>query len=216
MENYIFILEILGIIAFAVTGAIEGIRSGMDLLGVIILGIITALGGGLIRDVFLGIRPAYSFQKPVYIYVAISTAVIVFGFSYYRQNVKGKKIAKIFEELLLFFDSMGLSLFTILGINMALSLSKDYTSAFYIFIGVITGVGGGVVRDLLTMKMPYILVRNIYASASIIGATIYLYLIKSFMDPGIAMILAMFVIFTIRTLAAKRGWNLPKVERNVL
>lgn len=209
MEIVIFILEMLGLISFAITGALEGIKSKMDLFGVVILGVVTALGGGLIRDLFLGNLPPYTFRHPIYLYIPIITSLTVFIFVYYTNSEHPKPRGKMFEELLLLFDSIGLALFTILGMNVAYDLQNNYSAAFYIFLGLITGVGGGLIRDVLSRKMPYIFVRNVYASASIIGAIIYVFLRRTSINYNLSMIIAMVIIFVIRILSNRLDWHLP-------
>lgn len=213
MDAFIFRLEILGVIAFAVSGALDGIESRMDLLGVLILGVITSVGGGIIRDLVLGINPPKSFVNPVYIYVAFTASLSTFIWTYYKRNIKKDSINFLFNKWLTTFDAIGLAVFTILGMNVAYSLSYDYRGIVYVFVGVITGVGGGILRDLLSRKMPYIMERNIYASASIIGALVHYFLIKYglFASP-VSMIISIIIIFTVRMVAAKYELNLPKVR----
>ncbi|NLW52247.1 MAG: trimeric intracellular cation channel family protein [Tissierellia bacterium] len=213
MDDFIFRLEILGVIAFAVTGALDAIDSKMDLLGVIILGVTTSVGGGIIRDLVLGINPPKSFVNPIYIYIATISSLLTFAWTYYKRNIKKESIKFLFNQWLTTFDAIGLAVFTVLGMNVAYSLSYDYRGIVYVFVGVITGVGGGILRDVLSQKMPYILERNIYASASIVGALVHYFLIKHqiFTQP-VSMIISMLIIFTVRMVAAKFELNLPKVR----
>lgn len=210
MDKWIFILEFIGIIVFAISGSMEAMKANMDLLGVIILAVITSTGGGVIRDLILGITPPNAFANPLYIHVAIVVSVITFGVLYYNKKILEHNVTKTVDKGLLLFDAMGLAVFTVVGMNIAYDISKDYSTTLYVFVGLISGVGGGMMRDILTGNVPYILDRNVYASAAIIGAMLDVVL-RYFISDQLAMILSALVIFTIRMAAAKRGWNLPKV-----
>ncbi|MDO5027415.1 MAG: trimeric intracellular cation channel family protein [Tissierellia bacterium] len=213
MTSIISFLEILGVVVFAITGALEAIKSSLDLLGVLIIGVITAVGGGIIRDLVLGINPPASFNNPKYIYIATFTSFAVFSFAYFNKKIMGNASIKIFDKILTITDAIGLAVFTILGMKVAYSLSYEYRGVIYIFVGLITGVGGGIIRDILLQKVPYILDRNIYASASIVGALIFYLMTKhSMTNELLRMEIAIGIIFLIRIYAAKRDLNLPKVN----
>lgn len=213
MDAVISILEIIGIVVFAITGALEAIKSKMDLLGVLILGVITAVGGGIIRDLVLGINPPASFSNPKFIYMATATSLGVFLLVFYNKKILGNASNKIYNNIILITDALGLAVFTVLGMKVAYNLSFNYRGVIYVFVGLISGVGGGMIRDVLLQKIPYILNRNIYASASIIGAIFYYSLTKhSLMSEGLRMIISIVIIFTIRMVAAKKDLHLPKAN----
>lgn len=213
MQSVISFFEIVGIIVFAITGALEAIKSKMDLLGVLIIGTTTAVGGGIIRDLVLGINPPASFNNPIFIYYATSTSLIVFMIAYFNKKIMGNASVTIFDKILTVTDALGLAVFTILGMKVAYALSYEYRGVIYIFVGLITGVGGGVIRDVLLQKVPYILERNIYASASIIGAVIFYLLTKNnILNEALRMEISILIIFVIRIYAAKHNLNLPKVN----
>lgn len=213
MELVISSFEILGVIVFAITGALEAIKSGLDLLGVLIIGVTTAVGGGIIRDLVLGINPPASFNDPKYIYIAGATALIVFSFAYYNKKVMGNASIKIFDKILTLTDAIGLAVFTVLGMKVAYALSYEYRGVIYVFVGLITGVGGGVIRDVLLQKVPYILERNIYASASIIGAIIFYFMTKyGLLTEALRMEISILIIFSIRMYAARHNLDLPKAN----
>lgn len=213
MESVISSFEILGVIVFAITGALEAIKSGLDLLGVLIIGVTTAVGGGIIRDLVLGINPPASFNDPKYIYIAGATALIVFSFAYYNKKVMGNASIKIFDKILTLTDAIGLAVFTVLGMKVAYALSYEYRGVIYVFVGLITGVGGGVIRDVLLQKVPYILERNIYASASIIGAIIFYFMTKyGLLTEALRMEISILIIFSIRMYAARHNLDLPKAN----
>ena len=163
----VFVLELIGTVAFAVSGAIVGIKKQMDLFGVIVLGICTAVGGGIVRDLILGVTPPVTFQNPVYTLTAAAVSVLMF-LPHMRARIGRHE--PVFDRLLLVMDAVGLGVFTVVGVQCAYQQSEDYTLFLLIFVGLITGVGGGVLRDVFSGERPYIFVRHFYACASIVGA----------------------------------------------
>ncbi len=212
METLISILEVIGVVAFSISGALEAIKAKNDILGVILLGAITAVGGGIIRDLVLGINPPNTFVNPKFIYISVFCSLASFIFIYYNRKLLGNPRTKIFDMTMTTTDALGLAVFTVLGMNVAYSLSYSYRGVIYIFVGLITGVGGGILRDLMLNRIPNVLDRNIYASASIVGAIAYYLLNKSAYFLGsINMLIAIGIIFTIRMVAATKNLQLPKV-----
>lgn len=215
MTNFMYIVEMIGIVSFAISGALEGIKNKTDILGIMILAVVTATGGGIIRDVILGIHPPLTLQNGELVIVASVTAIIVF--IAHKINQIGKVFSrKQYRDLLIYVDALGLAVFTINGMNYAQAYDPSYRSFLLIFIGLITGVGGGVIRDTLINKIPFIMDRHVYASAAIVGAVLYRLLTRDgFMNNRIAMIISVVLIFTIRYLSYKKEWNLPKVNRPI-
>lgn len=211
MELFIFILEIIGTIAFTSSGAMTAIEKNMDILGVSMLGMTTAVGGGIIRDLILGITPPNAFQNPIYAIVSIIVSVFVFTIINIKQNAnrEGKRGN---DKIIIILDSIGLGVFTVVGVNEALSISSNSTLFLLVFVGVITGVGGGILRDVMAGNMPYIFLKHIYASASIIGA-ITCSVLWPFIGKTFSMMLGAIIVITIRLLAAHYKWNLPKVKK---
>lgn len=197
--------EIIGTIAFAISGALIGITKKMDIFGISILGLITAVGGGVIRDLVLGNTPPETFKNPVYGIVAVSVSVIVF-IPFFRNKLL--KNQRVFDLMMLIMDSLGLAVFTVVGIDTAASV-VGYNVYLMLFVGVITGVGGGVLRDVLAGNTPYIFVKHFYATASLIGSavTIALWNLLGVMN---SMIIGASVVFLLRLCAAKFHWKLPK------
>lgn len=205
MQTFIFILEIIGTIAFAISGAMTALKKNMDIFGVAILGLTTAVGGGAVRDIILGITPPTMFKKPVYAAVAICVSIIVFIPAIRRLLTRNHAL---YDAMMLVMDSLGLGIFTVMGISTAYSVSEEFNLFLLIFVGVITGVGGGLMRDMMAGNTPYIFVKHIYACASLAGALVCALLWK---PSGAAM--AMFagaVVVIIRFLAAHFKWSLPK------
>ena len=206
-ERLLLVVEIIGTVAFAVSGAMVGLRKGMDIFGVCILGLVTAVGGGVIRDLVLGNTPPATFQSPVYALVAVAVSLIVF-LPFVRRLFD--RFQNFYDHLLLGMDSLGLGIFTVVGVRTAYDAGHD---GFFllIFVGVITGVGGGVLRDILAGQTPYIFVKHIYACASLVGAVVCVVLWG--LIGGIwSMISGAASVVVLRTLAAHFRWNLPRAE----
>ena len=184
-DSIIFFMEILGTIAFAASGAMVGIRKRMDIFGICVLGVVTAVGGGMTRDVILGKLPS-ALEKPVYVGVSVATALAI----------------------MLVMDSIGLGIFTSLGVMSGIDNGYPDNTFLLVFIGMLTGVGGGLMRDMMAGEEPYIFVKHIYACASLVGGICCVCLYR-----GIgrlpAVFVAAFVVMAIRFLAAHYRWNLP-------
>lgn len=208
MEMFILILELLGTIAFSISGAMTGIQKKMDIFGVVILGLTTAVGGGIIRDLMIGQIPPKTFQDPIYAQVAIITAVIVFALAYYHILLFNKKGI---EYIVFVMDSLGLGIFTVVGISNANAVSENYSAFLLLFVGVLTGVGGGVIRDMLAGNTPYIFVKHVYACASLAGAIVCVYSMDV-IGMSKAMLCGMSVVVIIRFLSAHYKWNLPRIK----
>lgn len=207
----ILFLEILGTIAFSVSGAIEAMKKGMDLLGVIVLGLITAVGGGILRDVLIGKVPPNAFTNPRNALLAIGAAFVAFMVGAIVSKEKKSTHSTIWNQVLLLSDAIGLGAFTVLGIHLVQEQTEHYNVVLLLFMGVITGVGGGVMRDICAGNMPYIFRKHVYATASIAGAASYLCLSKTLaFDLSAAISLILVVI--LRLLAAHYEWNLPRVN----
>lgn len=206
-----WILEMLGTIAFAISGSIIGMRSQLDLFGVSMLAVITATCGGLIRDVILGVFPPASLQNPIYILVSILVGIISFYVVYFQveEHVLRRKKARM---VLLWMDSVGLGIFTVVGIAQAYRLYPEGGNSLLVLAGVMTGVGGGLVRDVIVNELPQIFRKDIYASASIIGALVCTWLIRMQVTVSIWMLFGTILITIIRLVAAYRKWELPKLK----
>ncbi|MBQ5390297.1 MAG: TRIC cation channel family protein [Clostridia bacterium] len=208
MQTFVFILEIIGTIAFAISGAMTALKKNMDIFGVAILGLTTAVGGGAVRDLILGITPPAMFTKPVYAMVAIGVSLIIFIPAIRRVFIHNH----LLHDLMLFaMDSLGLGIFTVMGISKAHSVAEDHTLFLLVFVGVITGVGGGLMRDMMAGNTPYIFVKHIYACASLAGALVCALFWKP-SGAAMAMFMGAAVVVIIRFLAAHFKWSLPKAS----
>ena len=209
MENFVFIMELIGTVAFAVSGAITGMEKKMDIFGVAILGLTTAVGGGIIRDMLIGNTPPQTFQDPVYAVISIVTAIIVFYLAGRRKNSMSPHL---WDILLLVMDTLGLGIFTVVGISTAHQAVPESGQFLLIFVGVITGVGGGVLRDVMIHELPAIFRKHIYALASIAGALIALPLFRMH-ETNLAIYMGSFVVLCIRLMASHYKWSLPRVVK---
>lgn len=200
--------ELIGTIAFAISGAMVALQKKMDIFGVAILGLVTAVGGGVIRDTVLGNTPPDIFKNPVYGLTAIATSVIVFIPAV--RNLLSKK-QRNFEIVLLVMDSLGLAVFSVLGIYTAVDKCGTENIYLMIFVGVVSGIGGGIMRDVLAGNTPYIFIKHFYAMASLIGSGVCVAL-WNFTIPANAMLCGAFTVFALRMCAARFRWKLPRAE----
>ena len=205
MELFLTVIEIIGTAAFAISGVVTGIKKRMDLFGVVILGIITAVGGGIIRDLMIGVTPPHCFRNSFYVVISLVVSIL-FCLPFVRRVLL--KNEKLFDLVLFAMDAVGLAIFTVIGIRIALDASQSFGIVLLIFLGLLTGTGGGVLRDMIAGDKPYVFVKHVYATASIIGAIAYLGLLQCVND-YLAISLSVVLIILIRCLAAKFKWNLP-------
>ncbi|OQY19191.1 MAG: hypothetical protein B6I36_04920 [Desulfobacteraceae bacterium 4572_35.1] len=196
--NLLYVFDLIGTIAFAISGALAGVHRRMDLLGVLVLGIVTAIGGGTLRDILLGDTPPFCLKDENYLYVSIAAALLTFFahnlFNHYR-------------NALLYFDAIGLGTFVVIGTGKALAFHTGFIGA--IAMGVMTATAGGVIRDMLSNQIPLILQKEIYASACIGGATLFYLLSKFNINHTVVMILSALLVIWLRLLAIKHNWALP-------
>jgi uncharacterized membrane protein YeiH len=202
----LFVFEIIGTVAFAWSGAMTAVQKKMDIFGVMILGLTTAVGGGVIRDLILGITPPNMFRNPVYALVAFATAVVVFLPAVRRWLSRSHVIH---DFLMMVMDAVGLGAFTVVGVQVACESGQPYNLFLLIFVGTVTGVGGGVLRDVMACTPPYIFVKHFYATASVLGAALCAGL-WPFVDPMIAMLSGAAAVVILRVCAACFHWSLPK------
>ena len=204
-----FLIEAIGTIAFASSGAMTAIRKRLDLLGVIILGETTAVGGGMLRDILLGRVPPSLFINPIYVIMAFVTVLVLFLIIRFNQHILTGPYIVIYERIMNIFDAVGLAAFTVTGSDTAMMAGYGDYRFLSIFLGVLTGVGGGVLRDIMAGQTPYILKKHVYACASLAGALFYVYL-SDFLGESISMVAAAFLVVLIRLLATRYCWDLPK------
>lgn len=210
-ETILLVLEIIGTVAFAVSGAFVAIKANLDIFGVVFIGVVTAVGGGIARDILIGATPPAIFSNLYVLLVAAVTSTIVFILAYIKRKQFDALREKI-SRINTYFDSIGLAAFSVMGTELAFVKELSANPVLAIVLGMLTGVGGGIFRDVLTNNTPYIFKKHVYALASIGGAGIY-YVLRAFMTGTLVpSIIAMLFIVCIRLLAAKYRWGLPKVR----
>ena len=212
MDEFIFILELIGTVAFASSGAMIAIEKKMDIFGVNVLGATTAVGGGIMRDIILGLTPPGAFSHPVYVLVEALTSTILFVIAYAKPTAFESRVKTDYYDKLMFWcDTAGLGIFTVVGIQAAVRAVGGENVFFFVFIGTLTGVGGGVLRDIMAGETPYILVKHIYACAAIAGGIVCVVGRTAFGE-AYGTILGLAATVLLRFLAAHFRWNLMRVS----
>jgi uncharacterized membrane protein YeiH len=196
------ILDLFGTMAFAVTGAFKAIEHKSDIVGIIILSTITGVAGGVIRDITFGKLPPTAVVNPLYITITVSTAIVIF-FLY--------PSLKKHSDLFLKFDAIGLGVFTIIGSIFAYNIFGLNFLAMSIS-GVLSAIGGGILRDVFVNEIPMVFVKEFYASASFLGVAILFALLSINTNLSLAAIIAMIMTTSIRLIAVKFQWNLPGAQ----
>jgi uncharacterized membrane protein YeiH len=196
----LLLLDYLGTFAFAVSGALKGVRKGMDLFGLIVLAVVTAIGGGTLRDVMLEMRPFW-LEDANYLLLSLVAVALVVGF--YRRVVGGEKV-------LLWFDAVGLGTFTVIGADKA--MSHEVGLAGTVVMACLTGCGGGMIRDVLAADIPVVLQREVYASAGIAGGLLYWLLVTGDISKAIAVPVVMGFVTLLRLLSLHYGFGLPRLK----
>lgn len=204
-----FILELISTAAYAVLGALKAVKKEMDMFGTVVLGVTTAIGGGVIRDIVIGKTPPTAFVSPIFTTVAAIFSGIVL-ITHIRKKISENSVT--YDRILFILDTMGLGAFTVTGVGTVID-SGNYNMLLIVFVGVITGVGGGVLRDIFSGDIPYIFVKHIYALASIAGALVCA-LLWHVADKNIAVSAGMAAVILIRCFSAHYKWNVPVKKLN--
>ncbi len=205
-------IEIIGTAAFAISGAMIAIDKGADIFGVLFLSLITALGGGVIRDLLLGSTPPVMFTSYMYVAVALLCGLVIFAVAY--SDIKRySRLYDVMDRIVNIFDAMGLAVFTVSGVNVTAAKYGLDMPLLLCLMGMCTGVGGGMLRDVLTNSMPMVLSSHVYAVASLLGALLYYILLYLSVPGTTAAVLCCVFIFVLRMLATRYHWNLPKAKR---
>lgn len=209
MEDVMFVLELIGAAAFAVSGAMVAIEKKADIFGVLFLAVTTALGGGVIRDVLIGRIPPVMFVSYWYLLISVVAALAVFIDAYLRSEKYKLHLDKL-DAVNNVFDATGLAVFTVSGMNAAMPVSDNVI--LVLFVGMCTGVGGGMLRDVMTNTMPKVLRKRVYAVASLIGGGLYYVMHVLDINQLLSVGCGMLVIFALRLFATIYKWNLPSVK----
>jgi len=202
-DFFIYILDLFGTVAFAITGAFKAIEKKFDVIGILVLATITGVAGGTIRDVVLG-RVPNSIVDPTYVIVTIASGIAIF-FLYSR--------LKKHWNLFLKFDAIGLGVFTIIGATFAYNIFGLNFLAI-LLAGVLTAAGGGILRDIFVNQVPIVFVKEFYLSASFIGIVIFSIILYFTNELYYATIVGITLTSSLRLIAMKYNWNLPKVKNN--
>lgn len=200
IQQLLHILDLFGVAVFAVSGALAAGRKSLDLLGVLIIAVVTAIGGGTVRDVLLDRHPVFWITDSVYLSVIICATVATLIYTRFK---------KLPFKALLIADALGLAVFTILGAQAAQDLTSN--GVIIVIMAAITGTVGGLLRDVLTHEIPMILQRDIYASASLAGATVFL-ILQPLGAWGLDVIIGMLVVMGLRLAAIQWQLHLPRVD----
>lgn len=199
---YVYWLNMIGTIAFAVSGVLLAGKHKMDPFGALVLGLVTAIGGGTIRDMALDNGPVFWVTDQTDLIAAIAACVVTM--------LIGRRLCRLPLRLLPFLDAIGLAVFVAVGINRALLF--DAPPLVAVVMGVLTGVGGGMLRDMLAGEVPMVLRTEIYATACIVGGAFHAIAITSFaLDSTLAMYLGMAITLTIRLAAIRWHLKLPSL-----
>ena len=202
MSQWIYIFDLCGTAVFALSGALAAGKHRMDPFGVIVLASVTAIGGGSIRDALIGATPVFWIRDPNYIIVILATVLACL--------VLVRKPHKLPTLTLPVADALGLALFTVIGAEKALLMGLSGMVA--VVMGLITGVGGGIIRDLLCRQIPMVLRTEIYATASIVGGICYTLSLAVGMDSVTSMFIAMISTLIIRLSAIRWHLSLPAFD----
>ena len=202
--SIIYSIDIIGTFAFAISGALVAIRKQFDVFGVIIIAFVTAVGGGMMRDVLINAHPINWIGDINYIWTILAAVFTTFLFR--------SKIAPLRKTMFL-FDTIGISVFTLLGLQKGLNYNLHPFIA--LVMGMVSAVFGGVIRDVLTRKVPLIFKKEIYASACLMGGVVYLILGYFEINPDVQFIISASVIILIRTVVVRYNLELPKIKKDI-
>lgn len=195
------VLDLSGILVFAFSGSVLAVRKGMDVFGVLVLALVAALGGGLMRDVAIGAVPPAALQDMGYLWTAAAGGLI--GFFFHRILERLSRPVRV-------FDAAGLGLFVVAGTSKALDAGLAPTAA--VVLGVLTGIGGGMLRDVLANEIPFVLRREIYAVAALAGALVVVVADGLDRYGPLAAVIAALVTFVVRVVAMWGRWHAPRAE----
>ncbi len=198
LNTLVVALDLIGTFVFALSGAAEGVKHRLDLFGVLVLSFAAATAGGLARDVLIGAIPPAAISDLRYVFVPVIAGLVVFW---------TPKIVDRLRHAVLLFDAAGLALFVISGTYKALSFNLNPAAA--VLLGVLTGIGGGIVRDLLVQEIPTVLRREIYAVAGLAGALVVVLGYHFHLPPTAVAIVAGVLCFGLRLISIRRNWQLP-------
>ncbi len=198
IANILGVLDWLGIVVFAITGALVASRKEMDVFGFALLATVTGVGGGTVRDLLLGLTPVFWVKEPAYVVVCVATAIVVFFTAHIPESR---------YRLLLWFDAIGLALFAVLATERTFDLGHG--SVIAVVMGIISATFGGLARDVLGGEIPLLLRKDIYVTAALVAAVTFIAAEAMGLPRSAVVLLAMLAGFAVRTLALLYNWSLP-------
>jgi uncharacterized membrane protein YeiH len=207
VPDALLVVTVVGTIAFAISGVMAAAEAGMDWLGGVVMAAAAAIGGGTVRDLLLGETPVFWVVDEWPLFVALGTAVVVAGVLRQRPSADPRRTA-----LYVASDAVGLGAFVVVGTSVALDARASYFIAAV--MGVITGIGGGVLRDVLARRTPIVLVGEIYAVAGLIGAVVHLMLVVAGAGDAAEIWIPLAVVVVVRAAAVRWSWHLPRLGRD--
>jgi uncharacterized membrane protein YeiH len=204
--TFLYALDLLGTAAFAASGALAGIRREMDIFGVLMLGLVTATGGGTLRDLLLGDTPPFIFKDETYLYLSVVVSLAVF--------ILHRRL-DFLQHPLIYFDAVGLGTFVVIGTGKAISFKLGFFGA--VMMGVITATAGGMIRDLLSNRIPMVLQKEVYASACLAGGALLSLLHQyTVLPPSWSLLAAATTVIVLRLLAVQRNWSLRRASASLI
>ena len=202
------IICIIGIIAFGISGAIAATKKHTDPFGTIVVAVFTACGGGITRDILLGITPPKTLVDPYYILIAAGVALLVYLAAFTLKETFSEKTDKI-DAAINIFDALGLGVFVVMGTQNAIDYGYSQNIFLCTLIGVLTGCGGGFLRDITLQEIPVILKKHIYVIAAISGSLVFYFMYAANLSYTMSAFSAVVVTFLLRMMATHFKWNLP-------
>ena len=194
----IYLLDLFGTLVFAISGVMVAVKNKFDVVGAFIIGLVTAVGGGTLRDIMIGRTPVGWMTDLNYLFVIIAALPLCYFFS--------SQIQKLRKGVFI-FDTIGIGLFTILGLEKTLGTGLSPLVA--VLMGIVSAVFGGVIRDVLTNEVPLIFRKEIYASACLAGAVVYLLSLQLFATSSLLMLPSIGAVIVIRYFAVRKHWEIP-------
>ena len=196
----LYCFDLFGTCVFAISGALAAGQKRMDIFGAVVLGTVTAVGGGSLRDI-LSNQNVFWIINPTYLYITIIVSMITY-FSARKFSIP--------KSVLLVSDAIGLAVFTVIGVSKALNFSSSF--CVVIIMGIMTGVVGGMIRDILSTKIPLVLRKEIYATAALLGAIVYVVLYMSQIPQFLCIIIGAMITLVFRLAAIFLNWSLPVIK----
>jgi len=197
----LYLLDLIGTAAFAASGAWAGVRREMDLFGIMVLGMVTAIGGGTLRDILLGDTPPFCLKDETYLWLSVIISLSIFF---------GHRHLTLLKNPLLYFDAIGLGTFVVIGTGKALAFGLGPFGA--VLMGVMTATAGGLIRDVLSNQVPLILRKEIYASACLAGGGLMVLLYNTSLPRELTLLLTASSVILLRIIAIRRNWSLPQAD----